>query len=347
MIFPSGTKVRLRFTGETGTITIPLGDGMVQVRMDADTSSLIPAFEEDLLPLTAINKFAPTAPKSAGPPPRRVIKKSVAPAYAGKGIQLIFEPMPGADEMITRYKTWLYNDTPHEFLFELGIFIGEESILKLDGKLSPFSIYEASDLLSDDLNDNPEAELSVRRITTAGAADEIFKILKIKTKAFVKNFEYLDILNLPVHYFTMVEQFEPTAETGNKKEDLSLYAKQKISEIKKKEPDRSNSVKFDAFNVEAFAHFEPEIDLHIQALIPGHVRLDKGEILRIQMNHLERFMERAIRLGVSRVFIIHGVGEGKLREHVAVRLRDMHRVRKFKNEYHQKYGYGATEVWLD
>ena len=67
MIFPSGTKVRLRFTGETGTVTIPLGDGMVQVRMDADTSSLIPAFEEDLLPLTAINKFAPTAPKSAGP----------------------------------------------------------------------------------------------------------------------------------------------------------------------------------------------------------------------------------------------------------------------------------------
>ncbi len=346
MNFSTGSKVRLRFTGETGTVVMPLGDGMVQVRLDHDMSSLIPAFEEDLLPLDAINKFAPPPPKNAGPPPLRVIKKTVNPGYTGKGIQLVFEPMPGADDIITRYKTWLYNDSSDEFLFELGMFIGDDRILKLEGKLSPFAIFEAGDTVADDLNENPEAELSVRRITTAGAEDEIFKILKIRTKSFVKNFDYLDILNRPVHFYTVIDQFESSG-TTEKKDDLTAYTKQKLSETKKKPAVKSNSIRFDAFNVEAFAHFEPEIDLHIQALMPGFARLDKGEILRIQMNHFERFIERAINVGASRVFVIHGVGEGKLKENVAQRLRTMQRVRKFKNEYHPKYGYGATEVWLD
>ncbi|MBK6929627.1 MAG: Smr/MutS family protein [Saprospirales bacterium] len=47
---------------------------------------------------------------------------------------------------------------------------------------------------------------------------------------------------------------------------------------------------------------------------------------------------------VPRVFIIHGVGEGKLRETIADELRRRPEVHKFKNEYHTKYGYGATEV---
>ena len=107
------------------------------------------------------------------------------------------------------------------------------------------------------------------------------------------------------------------------------------------------SRKIDLYNLEAFAQFEPEIDLHIQALMPGYARLDKKEILRIQMKHFEAFMERAIRLGASRVFIIHGIGEGKLKESVSERLRVIPFVRKFKNEYHHKYGYGATEVWIE
>lgn len=346
MKFSAGAKVRLRFTGETGTVVFPLGDGMVQVRMDAD-ASLIPAFEEDLQPFAELNKFAPPPPKNAGPPPLRTLKKSASPTGKGKGVVLVFEPMPGADEIISRYKTWLYNDSPFEFLFNFGLFIEDDTLMKLEGKMAAFTIYEVGDLLTDDLNDGPEAELTLNRITTAGADDEIFKLLKIKTKAFIKNVDYVDILNIPAHIFVIADNFEASENETSGKDDLTNYTKQKLSESKKKKPENTNVVKFEAFNVESFAHFEPEIDLHIQALMPGYAKLDKSEILRIQMNHFERFMERAIRLGVPRVFVIHGVGEGKLRDSIAQRLKSMYRVRKFKNEYHHKYGYGATEVFLD
>ena len=62
------------------------------------------------------------------------------------------------------------------------------------------------------------------------------------------------------------------------------------------------------------------------------------------MLHFQRFLDNAIKLGVPRVFVIHGVGEGKLREAIAARLAENPNVSKFKNEFHHKYGYGATEV---
>ena len=64
------------------------------------------------------------------------------------------------------------------------------------------------------------------------------------------------------------------------------------------------------------------------------------------MLQLQKFLDRAIRLGVPRIFVIHGLGEGKLREAIAARLKEHPDVVKFKNEFHHKYGYGATEVYL-
>ena len=344
MIFPPGTKVRLRFTGETATVAAPMDHGMVQLRFDDDPKTLIPAFEEDLELITVMSKFA-VAPKSApAPPPLRVLKSNT-PIVPSKGIQLIFEPMPGKDDIITRYKTWLLNDTAHAFLFELDIFIEDENILGLDGKLEAYTIYEVGDMLSDDLNDSPEAELGIRRITTAGADEEIYKVLKIRPKQFFKNFDYTPIITVPTHQFVVFDQFEKIAQQKMEQDDLKAYTQAKKIAAPSSKPPQSR--KIDLYNLEAFAQFEPEIDLHIQALMPGYARLDKKEILRIQMKHFEAFMERAIRLGASRVFIIHGIGEGKLKESVSERLRVIPFVRKFKNEYHHKYGYGATEVWIE
>lgn len=342
MIFPVGTKVQLRFTGETGTVVAQLGDGMVQVRLDSDWHSLIPAFEEDISLITVMNKWAAPPASAPAPPAPRVLKSSTGSAQP-KGIMLVFEPMPGADEFVTRYKTWLMNDSATEFLFNLGIFIGDDKILGLEGKLTPWTIYEVGDLKSNDLNDGPEAELSVQRLTTAGPDDELFKLLKIKPKQFFKNQELIPIINTIAHYFVLFDRFDPVKEEQKSAADLKDYTKQ-VKGHSKRPASNTNASKYEVFNVEAFAHFTPEIDLHIQNLSKGYARLDKSEILRIQLVHFHTFMDKATRLGVHQVFIIHGVGEGKLKDAIAAELKRMPQVKKFKNEFHHKYGYGATEV---
>ncbi len=64
------------------------------------------------------------------------------------------------------------------------------------------------------------------------------------------------------------------------------------------------------------------------------------------MEAFDKFLSQAIRLGVSKVFVIHGVGKGKLKDKIVTRLIQMPDVTNFKNEYHSKYGFGATEIDL-
>jgi dsDNA-specific endonuclease/ATPase MutS2 len=42
--------------------------------------------------------------------------------------------------------------------------------------------------------------------------------------------------------------------------------------------------------------------------------------------------------------VIHGLGKGKLKNEIATRLINHPEVKTFKNEYHPKYGFGATEI---
>ncbi len=347
MLFAIGTRVRFRYTGETGIITAMLDDAMLQVRLDSDSSLEIPAFEEDLLRNADTEPVAPGARFVAGKiekkpeaPPRREIKGQYL-ILKPKGLQLAFEPMPGRDETISRYKVWLINDTPQEFLLEFDLFTPNKDILIVDSKIGATTALELGDFLSDDLNEAPEVLLRIQRITTEGLDAALEKSLKIRAKQFFNNLQTAPILNLLAHQFLLFDSFEPKSETSGA-DDLKNYAKQNIRDSRSKS--ESNSTPFKAFNVEEYANFLPEVDLHIQNITNGYARLDKSEILRLQMLHFQKFLDKAVRLGVPRIFVIHGVGEGKLRDAIADRLRQHPDVAKFKNEYHAKYGYGATEV---
>jgi hypothetical protein len=349
MLFAIGSKVRLRFTGEIGTVTARLDEGMLQIRLENDPDFLIPAFEEDLMRVEEFSAAKPSfipggkVPTIVAPPPRQQMSMG-KPAATPAGLQLCFEPMMGRDDIITRYKVWLLNDTPYEFLFEFDLFTDERDVVVLDDKINAATLLELGDFLSDDLNDSPEALLSVQRITTAGLDERIEHSHKIRPKSFFSQLVQVPLLPQPVYRFVLIAKFN----TGEKKDDiadLKAYAKQ---HTRKPQPDTQGSSRpFKAFNIEEFANFDPEIDLHIETLLNGSVRMDKSEILRVQMVHFQRFMEKSVRLGVAKVFIIHGVGEGKLRDAIAERLRDNPNVKKFKNEFHPKYGYGATEVIFD
>ena len=75
--------------------------------------------------------------------------------------------------------------------------------------------------------------------------------------------------------------------------------------------------------------------------------MSNAEIVRIQLAAFENYLNKAINLGVDRFFVIHGLGKGRLRNEIATRLLKHPQVQTFKNEYHAKYGYGATEVVLN
>ncbi len=89
-----------------------------------------------------------------------------------------------------------------------------------------------------------------------------------------------------------------------------------------------------------------EIDLHIEKLAGDHARLNPGDILNIQVRAFQQALERAIVHRADRLYAIHGIGTGKLKNEIHRLLKTYKEIRSFNNDYHPRYGYGATEIIL-
>jgi dsDNA-specific endonuclease/ATPase MutS2 len=90
---------------------------------------------------------------------------------------------------------------------------------------------------------------------------------------------------------------------------------------------------------------EMEVDIHIERLLSKHTHLGNAQIVRIQMDQTELAIKRAFALGMHRLIIIHGVGNGTLKEEVRKLLKRYSNIR-YADASFQKYGNGATVVYL-
>lgn len=86
-----------------------------------------------------------------------------------------------------------------------------------------------------------------------------------------------------------------------------------------------------------------EVDLHLHKLVEDEAALSNDEKLRFQLEFFERRLNTAIRERKKRVIVIHGVGEGILREEVRKALQYYDGVR-FDDADPRRYGYGATAI---
>ena len=349
MLFAIGTKVRFKYTGDEGIITALLENGMVSVYLPKDDME-IPTFVEDLIKaedylqqqssvkakiVPAKKNKIPQAPKYPPIEPQYTILKS-------KGIQLAFEPIQKTDGIPYKYLMYLINDTQYAIIFSFQLYLDKVLSIKNKGQLPAMSVLEIGELLYDQLNDFPKVEIEAWKITLKGSGQRLFRSLKIKPKQFFKKAITAPFLHKKVHLYILFNKLE-SKKTSIDKEDLKTYTKRNI---------RTNTSQieyyqhFSQHDIKELAAFIPEIDLHIEQLIDRPNKMSNAEIIRIQLQHFEDFINKAIRLGVSRVFIIHGIGKGRLRDEIATRLIQNPDVKTFKNEYHAKYGFGATEVFF-
>jgi len=346
MLFAVGTKVRMKHTGDKGVVTEILGDGMLNVLLQFDEME-IPVFEEDVVKEEAyvaansehfVKKGKQVRAKNAPSPSKKIeytIEKSL-------GVQLAFDPDYDSEGMVKKYKIFLLNDTDYDYLFSIYLERAGTVPKSFNGKIDALSTYLVEELLYDSLNDNPSFAVDCWRMTTAGTEQKQTQTIKLKPKQFFKKVQITPLLNRPVHLYVL---FDPTKKSSEKpkEEGLKAYTQKNIKPTKKR---KENYAAYDPHDVREFANFIPEIDLHVENLSSKTLKMNNAEKLRLQLSNFDTFIEKAIRLGVHRVFVIHGLGKGKLRNEIASRLINIPEVKTFKNEYHPKYGWGATEVFF-
>ncbi|WAC41531.1 Smr/MutS family protein [Pedobacter sp. SL55] len=88
----------------------------------------------------------------------------------------------------------------------------------------------------------------------------------------------------------------------------------------------------------------PEVDLHIEKLRDDYHFLSQTEILNEQLSAFKKVLDAAIVHQMPSIVIIHGVGNGTLRDQIHKAISKHPQVRTFMDAKKEKFGYGATEV---
>ncbi|GEC72724.1 hypothetical protein SAMN05443543_10729 [Flavobacterium flevense] len=89
----------------------------------------------------------------------------------------------------------------------------------------------------------------------------------------------------------------------------------------------------------------PEFDLHIEKLVKNKNGMSNYDILTLQAETAQRHIEFAIKNRIPKIVFIHGVGEGILKAELDFLLGRYDNI-DFQEANYQKYGQGATEVFI-
>jgi hypothetical protein len=129
--------------------------------------------------------------------------------------------------------------------------------------------------------------------------------------------------------------------TNELKENIKSFNSNKIK-LEKEEPKTRSFVKEKKSKHEIPA---PEFDLHIEKLVPSFRGMSNYDILTLQTETAKRHIEFAIKNRIPKIIFIHGVGEGILKAELDFLLGRYDSI-AFQDANYQKYGIGATEVYI-
>lgn len=91
--------------------------------------------------------------------------------------------------------------------------------------------------------------------------------------------------------------------------------------------------------------YAPKIDLHMENLMDSHTHMSNHEIVLFQLDKCRKELDKHINNGTKEFVIVHGIGNGKLKEEVRY-LLDSYPSLTYMDEHYSARGMGATKVFI-
>ncbi len=264
-------------------------------------------------------------------------KKKAQQTIREEGVWLSFIPKftidEFGDEVVELFKLYLVNKNTigYKFQYVQGFFGNEEFELK--GDILMRNDFYLHDIPFSDFNDNPFFNFEFSLITPEKNKAEYYETsIKLKPKQLFQRIEEMKEKNEPSINFTLFDTYPEKAIEEKVELTPNILRKNKVYQA-----DRIRE------------HLEPArsvVDLHMEKLTDEWQRLSNFEILTIQLREFEKWYELALAHHLPSFTVIHGVGSGKLRDEIHDILKTKREVKTFINQYHPRYGYGATEIYF-
>lgn len=344
MKFKIGQRVRMVRTDNVGVVTALPADGLVEVRLDGGKGHLsLPA---EILE-TVVERPSPAQQPTSPVPPPSEKQTGKGEEADGPGVRLAFDPQLDNEANPVAYETYLLNGTPHKIIYELKVMTHGSRRWSKAGTLEPRGKKRLEAVDYRWLNEKMSCELDVRTVLAGGTGPRHFQKVNLKARQFFDHLQDVPELYRDAHLYVVFSSLNTTRTAPATAPPSTSSLRAITAAAVRARPNKDDSKRKVETDLQEKLEFEETIDLHLSALVEDPASVAKHEVLQLQLKAYDAYIDQALKLGVDSVFIIHGVGSGALKRAIHSRLHRTKFVREFKNEYHHKYGYGATEVVFD
>lgn len=323
MKIPVGTAVVILESGETGVIAWYDGNTAF-VDVDGD---MVQAHAKDIEPVSSFGK----APAKTENPDKPKLIDAIE-----EGLLIQFNAVRSMAGELTRFDLVLVNNTASHILFEYQFHLFDASPITIRKELKSAASIKLHEFKTDQLNDAPMFVVNCwLKTAEGGTKPAISKEIKLKAKQYFAKIDTPEFKKTDRFILEVVKEIEPKP----KKVPLVEIDKDDIFNQKKKVPAQNELI--------IKAEMPDFIDLHAENLLPGYRNMDPNDILYRQISHFKNFLEKAIKYNLHKIYVVHGIGKGVLKAEVEKVIKKYPEVSTYNNDYHARFGFGATEIFLD
>lgn len=253
-------------------------------------------------------------------------------------IYFIIEPDHDMPALVSDYKFYLFNSSSYNMSFSYSVKDDAYFQTLKHGELGSYQ-----KILLKQVKKNFFKEFAYHKIECLFYKNMHYKsqmplaeILYINDKIMTQStLIHHNEFKYPVYAFILKENFldKEVVEKSLNLEDLT-----RIKAIKEfKQPQKTSIAK------QKIKDLTKEIDLHIDELLDSHSTLTNTEILSVQLERFEKEIQYCLSNGIKKLIVIHGVGNGKLKQEIISILKSIEDITYYDASY-KNYGFGATEI---
>jgi hypothetical protein len=246
----------------------------------------------------------------------------------------VFETDEFGDDVVESLKVHLINNSLLGYGFTYRLHYFGKMDFELQNQVFTFQDFYLHDIPFENLNDNPSFEFEFTLLAPdKHKADHYESIIKLK----------------PKQVFAKVEEIKQKGEATFSYKLFDEYPARAIEERLELGNLAASGYKIYEAST-ARQHLPPsryEVDLHIEKLTDRPEKMTNFEMLTLQLDTLEQYIDINRAHHLPSMIVIHGVGAGKLRDEIHEILRLKKGVKSFVNQYDSRYGYGATEIFFE
>ncbi len=237
------------------------------------------------------------------------------------------------DNVVDYLKIYLVNNTSLAYSFNYKAYYKHHVGFDHRNELHPYQDFYLHDVPFENLNDSPRFDFEFTLLQPDKKKASHFETtFKPRAKQlFTRIEEMLKKQEATISYLLM-----KTYPAKVEQEKLDLH--------------KLSGAGFKMYNAEKAKQYLPSarsvIDLHIDKISSNWKGLSNYEILSLQLKEFNKYYELALLHLQPSLTVIHGVGEGILKDEIHEILRSKKEVKSFVNQFHPLYGYGATEIYF-